>query len=282
MTATLTAVYRVRGLLLRVAAAVLLVNVAVASLRLPDGARTAWLVVVCVALAVGALALLATWAFPRPLPVATPHLVHAPVDGRWQGVNSPVSAVPSHGVRMYGQTYAIDLVADPADGLRPSFGTAMMRDPREYPAFGRPVRAMIDGTVVRASDRQRDHRARSNRAGFAYMMAEGALRELGGAAFVVGNHVTIRGDDGVFAVVAHLRRGSITVGVGDRVRAGDIVGSCGNSGNSSEPHVHAQLMDRRSFWTAQGVPMAFRDVALDDGDRVDALPANGRHMTASA
>jgi len=69
---------------------------------------------------------------------------------------------------------------------------------------------------------------------------------------------------------------------GDRVQAGSIVGRCGNSGNTSEPHVHAQLMDRVSFWTAQGLPMAFAEVALgDESERMDALPANDQHMTAA-
>lgn len=98
---------------------------------------------------------------------------------------------------------------------------------------------------------------------------------------MVGNHVTIRSDDGVYATVAHLRRGSLTVKVGDRVSAGSIIGQCGNSGNTSEPHVHAQLMDRVSLWIAQGLPMAFADITLDDEkESADTLPANDQHMTA--
>lgn len=197
-------------------------------------------------------------------------------------MNSPASKVPSHGVRMYGQAYAIDLVHEPTDSGRPSFGgRRAMRAAEEYPAFGMPVFAMIDGVVVRAQDRQRDHRARSNGISIAYMMVEGAVRELGGPGFVVGNHITIRGEDGVHATVAHLRQGSATVSVGDVVRAGQRIASCGNSGNSSEPHVHAQLADQASLWTAQGIPMAFADVTLDDGDDlVVSLPGNQQHMTA--
>ena len=157
----------------------------------------------------------------------------------------------------------------------------MTRPATEYPAFGMPVRAMLDGEVVRASGWRRDHRARSNAAGIFSMMIEAAVREIGGPGFVVGNHVTIRSDDGIYASVAHLKQGSLTVKVGDRVRAGSTIGYCGNSGNTSEPHVHAQLMDRVSFWTAQGLPMEFADIALgDDGEPTDALPANEQHMTA--
>lgn len=141
-----------------------------------------------------------------------------------------------------------------------------MRPVDEYPAFGMPVFAMLDGEVVRASGWRRDHRARSNTWGIFYMMVEGMIREIGGPGFVVGNHVTIRSDEGIYATVAHLRQGSSTVKAGDRVSAGSIIGECGNSGNTSEPHVHAQLMDRVSFWTAQGLPMAFAGITLGDED----------------
>lgn len=150
-----------------------------------------------------------------------------------------------------------------------------MRPPADYPAFGAPVFAMIDGTVVRRVDGMRDHRSRSSLLAFVYMMVEGMLRELGGARFILGNHVVIRGEGGVCAVVAHLQRGSVAVKVGDRVRAGDVIARCGNSGNTSEPHVHAQLMDRSSAWTGQGVPMAF---AVDGSAE---LPADGEHLVVA-
>ncbi|MCI9889428.1 M23 family metallopeptidase [Micrococcales bacterium 31B] len=154
-----------------------------------------------------------------------------------------------------------------------------MRPPSDYPAFGEPVMAMIDGTVVRASGWRRDHRSRSSLLTVVYMMVEGALRELGGPGFIVGNHVVIRGADGTHAVVAHLQRGSVAVRRGESVRAGEVIGRCGNSGNSSEPHVHAHLMDRASFMFAVGLPMAFRGITLDD-EVVDGLPRNEQHLTA--
>lgn len=219
----------------------------------------------------------------RLLPSREPVTVTSPVRGRWLALNSPASQVPSHGVRAYGQSHAIDLVAEPTDHHRPAFGTGpLMRAASEYPALGEPVVAMIGGTVVRASGWRRDHRARSHAVSLGYLMAEGAVRELGGPGFVVGNHITIRGDDGSYALVAHLQRGSLRVRVGDTVTAGQHLASCGNSGNSSEPHVHAQLMDRASLWTAQGIPMAFAGITLgDDAAPVTGLPENGQHMSAA-
>ncbi|MGO1949718.1 MAG: M23 family metallopeptidase [Mycobacteriaceae bacterium] len=234
-------------------------------------------------LVISILVLLLCVCGPRLLTEHPATTVQSPVAGRWLGVNSPATNVPSHGIRGYGQTYAIDVVAEPEDGSpRPAYGGTVFRDPRTYPAFGEPVLAMVDGTVVSATHRHRDHRARSNPAGLIYLMFEGMIRELGGPGFIVGNHVTIRTGDGVFATVAHLQRGSVNVAVGDRVHAGDQVGRCGNSGNSSEPHVHAQLMDRASLWTAQGLPIAFNGVRLgEDAGPVDGLPENGQHMTTT-
>lgn len=209
-----------------------------------------------------------------------PVAVASPVRGRWLALNSPASRIPSHGVHGLGQTYAIDLVHETADAARPAFGEGSgMRDPSEYPAFGQPVCSMIDGVVVRASDWRRDHRSRTSAGALLYLMIEGVIRSLGGPGFVVGNHVIVRRDDGVFAAITHVRRGSLTVRTGDRVRTGQQLGECGNSGNTTEPHVHAQLMDRGTFRRARGIPLAFADIRIGDA-LVTSVPENGQHFVS--
>ncbi|MEY8567224.1 M23 family metallopeptidase [Corynebacteriaceae bacterium 7-707] len=284
MRAWVIAAYRGRTLLLAVAVAATLVWIVVdltllrgvdvpVSVRLSISASAAIVLV-----AVGMLSV----AGARMLPDVPVRTVQPPVEGRWVGVNSPASAVPSHGTRAYGQAYAIDVVHEP-DGpeSRPTFGGRAFRAVEEYPAFGKPVLAMVAGTVVSVADSQRDHASRSNMLGMVYLILEGAVRSLGGPRFVVGNHVTVRTTDGVFATVAHLQRGSAAVTVGEEVHAGQQVGRCGNSGNSSEPHVHAQLSDRRSFWIAEGVPVAFSGITVEgaDGAPAGGLPENGQAMT---
>ena len=54
---------------------------------------------------------------------------------------------------------------------------------------------------------------------------------------MAGNYLAINCGD-FFVILAHLRQGSITVAAGDTVKTGDILGQMGNSGNSSEPHLH--------------------------------------------
>lgn len=282
MKRAVLALYRVRIPLYYLAAVILIGNALLGRFMSAGGVREVWLAAVFAALALAGLCLMLVFLAPRLLPDSPVRVVEPPVRGRWLGMNSPASKVPSHGVRAYGQAYAIDIVADPVAEPRPEFGGAMMRLPSAYPAFGEPVFAMVDGEVVRASGWRRDHRARSNGWGIVYMMIEGMIREIGGPGFVIGNHVTIRSGDGAYATVAHLQQGSLTVKVGDRVTAGTVIGGCGNSGNTSEPHVHAQLMDRASLWTAQGLPMSFSGITLDNHpEAVDALPANEQHMTAT-
>lgn len=281
MKHAIVTLYRLRFPAGYIAVAILIANAIVGASLTGDGVRQVRLFLVFAAIAVAILCVLLSFIVPHWLPAPSPRIVAAPVEARWLGLNSPASKVPSHGVRAYGQAYAIDIVHDPLDTARPAFGGRMMRGVHEYPAFGQPVFAMIDGTVVRASGWRRDHRARSNALGLIYLMVEGMFREIGGPAFIIGNHVTIRSDDGIYATVAHLQRGSLTVSTGDRITAGMQIGRCGNSGNSSEPHVHAQLMDTGSFWTAQGIPMAFAAITIGDDPRpVDGLPENEQHMTA--
>jgi murein DD-endopeptidase MepM/ murein hydrolase activator NlpD len=72
---------------------------------------------------------------------------------------------------------------------------------------------------------------------------------------LAGNHVVIE-FDGVFAVLAHLRRGSVRVAQGDHVEIGRELGMVGNSGNTLGPHLHFHVMDSLDFASAKVLPFA--------------------------
>jgi murein DD-endopeptidase MepM/ murein hydrolase activator NlpD len=77
-----------------------------------------------------------------------------------------------------------------------------------------------------------------------------------GLGAISGNSVVIAPPgSGVFVAVMHLQAESIRVSVGQTVSEGEPIATCGNSGNSTQPHVHVQAMDRLDPWTAQGIPM---------------------------
>lgn len=201
---------------------------------------------------------------PRP-ENPEPRWVEAPVRGRWIAVNSPADKVPSHGTRAYGQTYAIDILHPaPADAPTSLGWTGGLRSPTGFSCFGEPVYVVAPGTVVRASDGLRDQRSRSSWPAVLWMLTvEGLLRELAGPRFILGNHVVLDHGDGTFSAYAHLRGGSITVTRGERVEAGQQLAAVGNTGNTSEPHLHVQLMDRAAVNAAAGLPFRWRDVEIE-------------------
>lgn len=207
--------------------------------------------------------------FVRP-PVSTrpPIELAAPVRGRWVAINSPGSAVPSHGTKAYGQMYAVDLL-HPSTRAAPSIGWGVRsRRPESYPTFAEPVMAMMSGTVVRVQESRRDHGARDTWPLVIYMMTvEGFLRELVGPSGLLGNHVLVEHDDGTCAAYAHLRHGSAAVRVGHRVVEGQQLAQVGNSGNTSEPHLHVQLMDRAHPSAATGLAMHWPGLVIDPADR---------------
>ncbi|CAM5430537.1 MULTISPECIES: M23 family metallopeptidase [Streptomyces] len=243
----------------------------------PGWATTFLPAMVVLALMVATTTLQARAAAPRGEP-RPPVEVGPPVTGRWTALNSPADKVPSHGTHVYGQTYAIDIVADPEAGegeppARPAFRWLwpLFRRNRAFPAFGAPLLAVADATVVRASDGERDHLSRTSLPALLYLMLiEGNVRSIIGVHRIIGNHVVLDLGDSTYAVYAHLQRGSLRVRPGDRVRAGQRLGRVGNSGNTTEPHLHFHLMDGPDPDSARGVPFTWRGVGV---------PANGETFT---
>ena len=91
-----------------------------------------------------------------------------------------------------------------------------------------------------------------------------------------GNHVILALGDEEFAFLAHMQQGSITVQQGDEVSQGDVLGLCGNSGNTSEPHLHLHLQTTPDLLAGEGLPAQFQNY-LADGEPVDrGEPARGQ------
>ncbi|MEV4902923.1 M23 family metallopeptidase [Citricoccus sp. NPDC055426] len=205
-----------------------------------------------------------------------------PFAGRWLVQNSPANRVPSHGTALFGLSYAIDFVpVDDGGRTAPYTLTSFFaREPPEaFPGFGRPVLAPAAGVVVGVHSSEPDHASYRGLPSVGYALTQRRRLESGWLA-VIGNHVLIEvtthpgagSSGGRPAVVAlcHLQRGSITVRVGQRVGAGELVGRCGNSGNSTEPHLHLQAVDGRELLHASAVPITFPGGLPRNGDIVNA------------
>jgi murein DD-endopeptidase MepM/ murein hydrolase activator NlpD len=90
-------------------------------------------------------------------------------------------------------------------------------------------------------------------------------------ATATGNHVVQALDDGHFALYAHLQPGSLRVQPGDEVTRGQVLGLVGNSGNSTEPHLHFHVMDGPSPLGSNGLPYVFDHFLLQATIDVDPV-----------
>jgi hypothetical protein len=190
-------------------------------------------------------------------------VISLPFAGLWLARNSPARRVPSHGTDLLGERYAIDFIG--VDGRR---RTADRRDWRTFLAtepaerffgYGRPILAPADGIVVEVHDGEIDHVGRRSQLTLVPYALGQPARVRHGVGAIAGNYLIIAlRDSGAFVALAHLRAGSIRVAAGEEVTAGQHVAACGNSGNSTQPHVHMQVVDSPDLSVARGVPMAFR------------------------
>lgn len=201
--------------------------------------------------------------------VAAPHgpltsdpvVLQLPLRGPCRVQNSPADRVPSHGTDAFGSSHAIDLV--PVDehgrsGPRTWRGALATEPPERFVGHGRPVLAPADGTVELVHDGEPDHQARRSPFTLVPYALGQARRARLGAPGLAGNHVVMAlGPGGPFLLLAHLQRGSVRVRPGRAVSVGEPVGRCGNSGNSTEPHVHLQVSDSTSWSSARGLPFGF-------------------------
>jgi Peptidase family M23 len=195
-----------------------------------------------------------------------------PFRGRWLIQNSPANAVPSHGTARLASSFAIDFVpVDQTGRTAPiRLGSLLRPEPAaRFPGFGRPILAPVGGVVVAEHSVEPDHRAFRGLPSLGYALAQGR-RARAGWRGLAGNHVLIESDGGSVVALCHLRRGSIAVRLGQRVRVGDELGRCGNSGNSTEPHVHVQAMDRVDVLRATAVAITFGGRLPRNGQIIDA------------
>jgi len=156
------------------------------------------------------------------------------------------------------QTYAFDFVVT-RDG-RTYDGAE--NEPASYYCWGEPVLAAADGVVTETANDIADNPV-------------GLMNPKQPA----GNHVVIRHGDGAHSLVGHLQRGSVKVAQGDTVKAGQPIGLCGNSGNTSEPHVHFHLQTGATFAAGgTGVPAAFRNMTVDGRKARDGEPVRGQEI----
>jgi len=186
-----------------------------------------WLATVAMALCGGVFAYdLAAGLAPPAEPTVPLHSPFRSVATVFHGGGSPLL---NHHASLTAQANAQDLVLAPG-------GSEVVGDPADlegWACFHAPLVAPADGVVVAAQGDRPD-------------MPIGEMD----SEQIVGNHVVIDIGDGKYVMLAHLEQGSLEVEEGDAVVAGDPVARCGNSGNTSQPHLHIQVQNKATFSNA--------------------------------
>jgi Peptidase family M23 len=125
----------------------------------------------------------------------------------------------------------------------------------DYLAYGQEVLAVADGEVVTAIDGVHDN-------------VPGSLNPL----FALGNGVIVKHGEALYSMYAHFQPGKVRVKAGTKVKRGAVLGLCGNSGNSSEPHLHFQLQDGPLVESSWGIEPVFKDIPVVRDGKAAKLP----------
>lgn len=88
----------------------------------------------------------------------------------------------------------------------------------------------------------------------------------------VGNMVMIDHQNGEFSLLCHFKHNSIVVKAGDHVKQGDLLGQCGNTGNTSQPHIHFNLQDNLLGYKANPLPAQFNKIMVNKEIKVNYEP----------
>ncbi|MDO8434297.1 MAG: M23 family metallopeptidase [Candidatus Binatus sp.] len=189
---------------------------------------------------------------------AAPIVIQSPLRGKnWSAVNGPSNnsvhrraILPINGLPKIGQRYAIDWVQLGDDNN--TFSGDKDKN-SSYHAWDQEIHAVADGKIVEVKDGVPENVPNSGK--IAVQITYDTL---------AGNHIIQDLGGGHFAAYAHLRPGTLKVKVGDTVHAGDVIARLGNTGNSSEPHLHFQVCDAPSFPSSEGLPFAIDQFTRQD------------------
>lgn len=158
--------------------------------------------------------------------------------------------LPINGAFWLAQRFAIDWEQIDATG-RVFVGDA--KKVGSYHIYGKDVLAVADGTVVSALDGLPDQ-------------IPGALPKGLPVEHADGNNVVLKIAGGVFVLYAHLKPGSVRIRPGQKVQKGQVIGQVGNSGNTTEPHLHLHAMDGPSPLASNGIPYVFESFRISGGN----------------
>ncbi|HZM00271.1 MAG TPA: M23 family metallopeptidase, partial [Planctomycetota bacterium] len=197
----------------------------------------------------------ATEAASEHLDYLTQAELRLPFEGEWYVFWGGRSVKQNYHAATKDQRFAYDIVVMREGSTHVGDG----KRNEDYHCFGQPILAPAAGTVVAAIGDLPDN-------------VPGQFDRQHPA----GNHVVLDLGNGEYALFAHFRQGSLKVGPGDKVEAGAPLAECGNSGNSSEPHLHFHLQEGPELFSAVGLPAQFQRYLADGAPVERGEPVKGQ------
>jgi hypothetical protein len=175
----------------------------------------------------------------------TQTMLRLPFAGEWYVYWGGRSVAENRHVIARDQRFAYDfLILEHGSGGQSYRGSGESNN--DYYCFGLPVYAPADGSVVNAENELPDN-------------APGEMNPK----VALGNCVILDHGYGEFSFFAHFRRGTVMVRSGESVHCGQLLAQCGNSGNSSEPHLHYHLQNTAVPFRGDGLPAFFVEYTAD-------------------
>jgi len=153
-----------------------------------------------------------------------------PLVGPWMAANARADA------HCLGMQFGFDFIK-PDDLVFHEHAPQRKMELEEFASFGKAVTAPARGTVIAVENSQRDLAPTPGEVTF----PQGAPPE--NRAAILGNYVILQLDSGECVFLAHFQQGSVRVKKGDNVQEGQMIGSVGNTGNTSGPHLHIEMLD---------------------------------------
>lgn len=181
--------------------------------------------------------------------------MQVPFKGEWSVTWGGDTKELNYHVESVAQKNAFDIL------IRDSIGSTHKGNGQkneDYYAFGKELYAPCDGEVVLVVDGVKDN-------------IPGTLNPV----YVPGNTVIIKTNLDEYAFFAHFKQHSIVVKQGQKVKAGELLGLCGNSGNSSEPHLHFHLQNVEDMNIAVGAKCYFEKIKVNGELKLDYSPIKG-------
>jgi len=191
-----------------------------------------------------------------PSELGEAHLERLPFDGEWYVFWGGEQKEQNHHHGSRNQHLAMDLLMGTESNRTKEDADGKKNE--DYKCWDREIYAPHEGEVVVSVDGVPDNiPGEMNR----YM--------------VFGNTIMIKHPDGWVSVIAHLRNGSVLKERGDRVIAGDLVGRCGNSGRSTEPHLHYHIQSEEGFERGIAMKPIFKQIEVNGETKYNYSPLKG-------